>query len=316
METRSIPVFRTALGGIALTLRRLRPIIRIVWLPLLLSAGISVLPLMILPNRSLSGLTNREIASLFDLYDGASILADVLSLGLMVMAVAGVYRFHLKGQEPGLPFLFRWGRDEWRLIGVLLIQVVVYIGTFLGFLIIAAFLTTALVVIGSFFGAPVSWSDVSLTLSGGGGASGPFLLWVRLLSFVGLASVLWIYARLVLMAPVAIAERSLDIRRTFRISSGQTLRILLILTLSALLVQAPLLLTAAALDIWLLQGMTGDYLFDVILAPSDGHLASLSNGDVSRLMAGGAIFNLVAEIWQIFFVAVYTLIYRNRLSET
>lgn len=125
-----LPVFRAVGATFGFLIDNWLTILVIVWLPLLLTAGLTMAFGAYVATTSADLMSRayevsyaeaQGIASLVGWLNNAlSVVSGLISL----MLVAGILRFVIRDERPSMPFYLRWGSDEWNLLGTTVVLVV------------------------------------------------------------------------------------------------------------------------------------------------------------------------------------------------
>lgn len=314
----NVPVLGTAKQAIRLTVTNAGTVFKITWLPVALSALMSIWPLTRFPNRDFSGLSLEEIYLSMGTYNGLNLFASLVANLLIIMTFVGIFRFYLREEKPRLPFYLHWGMDEWRVLGGAILSFFAIMLTAIGAFIVVGIASLILFIVATVLGMTPSLEEMQTLTEGGitqvSDIPMIFFLWYGFVFLAILAAVTWIWGRVLFFYPGPVAEGKLDVRALFAATEGQVLRILGAFILVSLVVYPLLFLVGFLIDMTITRGAMAQYIGLMFWAP-DQPLPFDPGSELTRLMVGGFVFNCLSRMGLPFIAATYTLAYLYRSEE-
>jgi hypothetical protein len=125
-----LPVFRAVGATFGFIIDNWVTILAIVWVPLLLTAGLTIAFGTYVSTTSADLMSRSYEVSYSEAQSFTSLIGwlnnalGVVSGLISLMAVAGLLRFVIREEKPSLPFYLRWASDEWNLLGTTVVLVV------------------------------------------------------------------------------------------------------------------------------------------------------------------------------------------------
>ena len=153
-----LPIFKAVGATFAYVIANLLTVIQILWLPMAVYFGLNfwtgpMLTEMQLDLADIDGAEDPEF--IFQVIGNAMTVLGIVVLGFLVlylMMYAGIYRHLLRGERPSLPFYFRFGADELRLIGAAIVLSLLMLALYIGLIVAAVAAAGAGAVVGETFG--------------------------------------------------------------------------------------------------------------------------------------------------------------------
>jgi hypothetical protein len=318
MTDGKIPVRATVFGGFGLVLTNFPAVVKISWLPLLLSSVVAAWPLTRFPNRDLSGLDSTELSKVLATYNNFTSLGSIVTMLLMTMLLVGLVRFFLREDVPRLPFYLHWGMDEWRVLGASIVGYVIVLGVLFAFGFVAILVTTVLYFIFAALGiAPPLEVLGSLNPAGNSGLSA-FLaiasIWLLFLAGILIALALWISARIWFFYAGPVAEEKLDISRFLKLTQGHAGRIAGIMVLWSLLSYLAVGILGLLIDLLITKGAILEYFKLLTWTPGLSALSIDPWSEMPRLMIGATLGNILMRLPILVGAPIYVLTYLYRIK--
>jgi hypothetical protein len=204
-----LPIFRAFGASWALLFSETGTLVRAVWLPLLLlqAASSALMPDYMHKQLELAGMGSQpDPAAAMSVMGEAFGAMGLLYLAAAVfwpMAIAGNLRHIIRGDKPRLPFYLNYGPDEFRILGAYILMIIMF---------------TLLMIVGM-LGAMVIGFVAALAPKAAG-------LVGLVAVLVGVGALVWFVIRLSLTMPATIGARRIGIAHSFRVTKGNSLRLL------------------------------------------------------------------------------------------
>ncbi|HVY88922.1 MAG TPA: hypothetical protein VG942_08645 [Hyphomonadaceae bacterium] len=191
-------VFAAVGMTLAFVVQHILDVLRVIWLPILLQV-IAYPPLMpgFLSAWATVGTDPDAAMSHLAPVIAPALLFIVIFVGATVMMSCGLTRLILRGEKPALPFLMRWGMEEWRVLGAWLMTVAIFLALEIGFIVVGRIIASIMAL---------------------GPGPGVILGFVSLIVVACLA--VWIGIRLSLLVPATIAMGRIAPRTSWETSEG------------------------------------------------------------------------------------------------
>jgi hypothetical protein len=258
-----------------------RPQLILAWTGVYFLSLIAMVLILLLPNlgtlqAATHGGGERGIDELLARFGPGIILVLLMALVLVTVLPGAIFRAVLRPDDRSFAFI-KFGADELRMLGVYMIVV-------LAFSVTSAVYGAAAVFVLSLSG-PLEW------LAG------------AVITLGGLALLGWLFVRLCLAGPVAVADEKLDIRKAWRLTRGQFWQLVATLLLSAAFYFA--VFTLAAIVSFLIAGMFGGFsLLGELSSPSSAQITrSEAIGSIALIVLQQAIWTLLIVLWFVMFSA-------------
>lgn len=258
-----------------------KPGLILAWTGIYFLSLLAMILIMLLPNLgTLQGVTagggERNLDELFARF-GPWILIDLIIALLLVTVLPGaIFRAVLRPKDSGFAYM-RFGADEWRMLGLYLIVVIVFS--------VASAVYGAVAVFALSLSGPVEW------LIGGAATIG------------GLALVGWLFVRLCLAGPVAVADEKLKVRTAWRLTYGEFWQLVGTLLLSALSYLGVFLM-ALCVSLLLAKVLGGFSLLGELSQPSGARITQgEALGGIGLILLQQAIWTLLIVLWVVIFCA-------------
>ena len=315
----NIPVIATAIQALRLSLVNVGTVFKIAWLPVTLSALMTIWPLTRFPNRDFSGLSAEEMYLSMATYNGLNSFASLVANLLIIMTFVGIFRFYLREETPRLPFYLHWGMDEWRVLAGALISFFAVFLSAMGAFIVVGIASMILFVVAAALGMTPPMEELQAIAEGGidqiSDVPGIFLLWYGVIILAVLAVIMWMSARMIFFYPGPVAQEKLNARALFAATEGQVLRILGVFLLVGIVIYPLLFLIGYVIDLTVTRGAMAQYFGLMFWTPGLAPLPFEPGSEITRVMVGGFVFNFLSRMGLLFIAAAYTLVYLYRSEE-
>lgn len=258
-----------------------RPGLILAWTGFYLLSLLAMILILLLPNlNTLAAVTHgggeRNLDELLARF-GPWILIDLVIALLLVTVLPGaIFRAVLRPQDRSFAYM-RFGADEWRMLGLYVIVVTLFSVASAVYGVVAVFALS--------LSGPIEW------LVGG------------LATIGGLALVGWLFVRLSLAGPVAVADDKLKIQSAWRLTRGEFWQLVGTLLLSALFYLGVFLL-ALIVSVLVAKLFGGFSLLGELAQPSAGQITqgeALSG--IGLILLQQAIWTLLIVLWVVIFCA-------------
>ncbi|HEV7694234.1 MAG TPA: hypothetical protein VGO52_25590 [Hyphomonadaceae bacterium] len=204
-----LPVFKAVAMTFAFLGAHLLDLVRIVWLPMALML---VLMAVVMPGymQTIMGAStadpaaaSEEAMAAFSASAPVLLLLFVVSIAFYLVLFAGVLKLVLHGENPKLPFYAGFGGDEFRLLGTWVLQLLIFIGAYIGIALV---------------GGAAAFLAVSSPMLGGIAA--------LVVIIVGMVAFCWLMLRLSLATPATIGQRTIGLGPSWNVAKGNVWRLL------------------------------------------------------------------------------------------
>ena len=210
-----LPVFKAVATTFAFLATNALDLIKIVWAP---SVIFLVLTAVVMPGY-MQAIVGTSTTSTFDPDDPAAggaeamaalgamapvlFLVFVVSIAWYLVIFAGVLKLVVHGEKPKLPFYIGFGGDEFRLLGTWVLQFLIFIGAYIGILLVtgaAGFLAMA---------SPLLGGIAAL-----------------IAALAGMVAFCWLMLRMSLATPATIGQRTIGLGPSWNAAKGNVWRLL------------------------------------------------------------------------------------------
>jgi hypothetical protein len=204
-----LPVFKAVATTFAFIAANALELVKIVWLPVALML---VLMAVVMPGymQAIVGASTADPAAasqeaMAALSAGTPIflLVFVVSIAWYLVLFAGILKLVLNGEKPKLPFYIGFGGDEFRLLGTWVLQMLIFIGAYLGIAIV---------------GGAAGFFAMSSPVIGG--------IAVLIVVVAGLVAFCWLMLRLSLATPATVGQRTIGLGPSWNAAKGNVWRLL------------------------------------------------------------------------------------------
>lgn len=258
-----------------------KPLLILSWTGIYFLSLIAMVLILLLPNlgtlqAATHGGGERDIDQLLARFGPWILVVLAMALVLVTVLPGAVFRAVLRPQDRSFAYI-KFGADELRMLGLYLIIVLIFS--------VASGLYSVLTLFALSLSGPVEW------LVGGVATLG------------GLALVGWLFVRLTLAGPVAVADERLDIRGAWMLTRGEFWRLVATLLLSILFYGAVLLL-ALVFSLVSTRLLGGFSLLGELSQPSAAHITQgEAVAGIGLIVLQQAIITLLIVLWVVVFCA-------------
>jgi hypothetical protein len=127
----------------------------------------------------------------------------LLSLAFYLVIFAGVLKLVIHGEKPKLPFYIGSGADEFRLLGTWVLLILVFIGAYLGFVLVVG---------------AAGFLALSSPLAGG--------IAMLVAGLAAMVAFCWLMLRMSLATPATIGQRTIGLGPSWNVAKGNVWRLL------------------------------------------------------------------------------------------
>jgi hypothetical protein len=258
-----------------------KPLLILSWTGIYFLSLIAMVLILLLPNlgtlqAATHGGGERDIDQLLARFGPWILVVLAMALVLVTVLPGAVFRAVLRPQDRSFAYI-KFGADELRMLGLYLIIVLIFS--------VASGLYSVLTLFALWLSGPVEW------LVGGVATLG------------GLALVGWLFVRLTLAGPVAVADERLDIRGAWMLTRGEFWRLVATLLLSILFYGGVLLL-ALVFSLVSTRLLGGFSLLGELSQPSAAHITQgEAVAGIGLIVLQQAIITLLIVLWVVVFCA-------------
>lgn len=258
-----------------------RPQLVLAWTGVYFLSLILMVLILLLPNlgtlqAATHGGGERGIEELLARFGPGIIVVLLMALVLVTVLPGAIFRAVLRPDDKSFAFI-KFGADEMRMLGLYLVVVLIFSAA-------SAVYGAAAVFVLSLSG-PIEW------LVGG------------LITLGGLALLGWLFVRLSLAGPVAVADEKLDIRKAWLLTRGHFWQLVATLLLSVAFYIGVFIL-AAIFSVLIARLFGGFSLLGELARPSSGQITqSEAIGGISLIVLQQAIWTLLIVLWFVMFSA-------------
>lgn len=258
-----------------------KPMLILAWTGIYFLSLIVMVLILLLPNlgtlqAATHGGGERDIDQLLARFGPWILVVLAMALVLVTVLPGAVFRAVLRPQDRSFAYI-KFGADEWRMLGLYLIIVLIFS--------VASGLYSVVTMFALSLSGPVEWLvGVVATLG-------------------GLALVGWLFVRLTLAGPVAVADERLDIRGAWMLTRGEFWRLVATLLLSILFYGGVLLL-ALVFSLLSTRLLGGFSLLGELSQPSASHITQgEALAGIGLIVLQQAIITLLIVLWVVVFCA-------------
>lgn len=258
-----------------------RPQLILAWTGFYFLSLVAMVLVLLLPNlgtlqAATGGGGERSVDELLARFGPWLILALLMALVLVTVLPGAIFRAVLRPDDRSFAYL-KFGADEWRMLALYMIIVVIFSAA-------SAVYGAAAVFVLSLSG-PVEWLVGALATLG------------------GLALLGWLFVRLSLAGPVAVADDRLDIRQAWLLTRGQFWQLVGALLLSVAF-YIGIFLLAALFSVLVARLFGGFSLLGELSQPSSGRITrGEAIAGISLIVLQQAIWTLLIVLWFVMFSA-------------
>ncbi len=261
MTNQRIPIFPVVTQAFAFLLSHWRPILRIVWLPMLIVCFAAAWMVTYLPDVNLMTLEEGAAADAMRPFAFTNIVSSLIFFLTSIMIYVAVFQLFFEDVRPTRLFYLRWDMDEWRVAGTLVAQYAILFGYTFAALFGLSIAYTIALLIASALGTDISFLT-QIAESGDLEALFSHPLNATLIIFFGVIFVLglfWMSLRMWCFVPHVVQERRVALKEAWNLSKGHISRLLAIVILTALPIYFVGSLVLVGLDMIVLNHAFEDY---------------------------------------------------------